>query len=112
MDYTWKIIKLVSQDEVNNDGVTLEDSVTRVVWQKIATDTDGTVASYKGVTDFTSKSTAQADFVALSSLNKETVVGWIQNALSTSDSNAINKILQTKVEKNRAQTSEMSPAWG
>lgn len=112
MDYTWKIIKLTSQDEVNNDGVTLEDSVTRVDWQKIATDTDGTRASYKGVTHLSAKSVAQADFVALGSLDKETVVGWLNSSISEGDMTAINKILNSKVEKNRATTSELSPAWG
>ena len=112
MDYAWKIIKLKYRDEVNDDGVTLPNSVVRVDWKKIATDTDGTSATYTGITNLSAKAVAENDFVALGNLDKDTVVGWLTSSISDTDMKAINKILANKVEKNRNSTNELAPVWG
>lgn len=109
MNYTWRILKLGLQDELNNDGVLLENAVCSVQWKRIAEDTDGTKASYVGKTSLSAANTAAADFIALNDLSNETVLGWITSLMSDAELARINSQLETKVERNRVRN--IKPSW-
>jgi len=81
VNYTWRILKLGLQDELNSEGTLLENSVVNVKWRRHATDTDGTKASYVGNTNFSAADTAAADFVALNDLTNVQVVAWLEESI-------------------------------
>lgn len=109
MTYTWDIIKLGTADKTNNNGEELADAIISVKWKKTATDDNGNKASYLSETKINVADTSAADFVALDNVTKADVITWIEAALSDSEKAAINKILQTKVEKEQAKV--ITPNW-
>lgn len=40
MNYSWKIARLGLDDELNNDGVLLENSIVQIHYKRIAADDD------------------------------------------------------------------------
>lgn len=109
MNYTWHIYKLGLKDQINNDGQLLEDAIVSVKWKKIATDTDGTRSSYVSETELSAAAVSVSDFVSLSSVTKEMVVGWIQSAINPTDMAKIDSILASKIE--RARVRVYNPGW-
>lgn len=109
MDYSWRIIKLGLQDELNGDDVLLENAIVRVKWKRLATHDDGTTASYLGTTDLNPSLTSEADFTALNSVTKAQVVGWIEDKLTVDGITKIDDQLSSRVERNRVNT--ISPGW-
>lgn len=109
MDYSWRIIKLGLQDELNGDDVLLENAVVRVKWKRLATHDDGTTASYLGTTDLDPASTPEADFTALNDVTKVQVVSWIEDELTAAGITKIDDKLNSRVERNRVNT--ISPGW-
>lgn len=109
MNYSWKIAKLGLDDELNNDGVLLENSIVRIHYKRIATDTDGTASSYLGKCSFSSKSTAAADFVAHNNVTNTMAVTWLENALGADKINKIDTALAEKVAKKRVRL--VRPSW-
>ena len=109
MNYSWRIIKLSLQDELNGDNVLLENAIVRVQWKRVAEDTDGTSASYLGFTDLNPSTTSAADFTALNDVTKVLVVEWIEEALTPTGIARVNTKLGIKVEKNRLNT--ITPSW-
>lgn len=109
MTYTWDIIKLATADKTNDNGEYLANAIISVKWRKNATDENGNRGSYVSETKIDIANTSAADFIELDNVTKADVISWIESALSDSDKNAINKILQTKVEKEQATT--ITPNW-
>lgn len=109
MNYQWRVVRLGLQDELNNDGVLLQNSIVDVRWKKIATDTDGTSASYLGQTTLTAKDVPAANFINFGEVTEAVVLEWVQNSLDSADINRIDKALQKKIEKNRIKTQK--PNW-
>lgn len=110
MTYTWEILKLGHADRENDNGETLSQAVIFVKWRKIATNNDGVKASYVSSTKLSVAGTSAADFVALSDVDKATVVGWIEGKLSEAEIQTINNILAKKIETNT--TTMIKPNWG
>lgn len=109
MDYQWRVVRLGLKDELSADGVLLEKSIVDVRWKKIATDTDGTTASYVGQTTLSAANDPAANFINYADVKEADVISWVQAALSDSDINMINNILNKKIEKNRIVTQK--PNW-
>jgi hypothetical protein len=109
VNYTWRILKLGLQDELNSEGTLLENSVVNVKWRRHATDTDGTQASYVGNTNFSAADTAAADFVALNDLTNVQVVAWLEESISDAEIARINEQLNIKINRNR--TRQIKPGW-
>ena len=101
MNYTWQIARLGLKDEMNHEGQLLQDAIVHVVWKKTGYDADGTKASYVGETEFSAAQDSSADFINLSLIAKEDVVGWIENSLSKRDKDNMDKIIQKKIEKSK-----------
>ena len=109
MNYTWQIFNLGLKDQMNSEGQLLEDAVVSVQWKKIATADDGAVATYVGQTDLSASDVAISDFTPLSSVTKEQVVGWVENAIPSGEMAAIDQILENKINKSRIRTH--TPNW-
>jgi hypothetical protein len=99
MEYTWKIIKYRTRDEVNADGITLSDSVVSVDWKKTGTALNGVSSRYIGTTDISAASTAVADFVSLTDITEDHLIGWVQESLSAEDEHVINETIAKKIAK-------------
>lgn len=109
MTHTWQILRLGLQDELNHEGQLLENSIVNVKWKRIATDTDGTVASYVGNTKLTAANIAAADFVALNEVTNSMALQWVQNNISEGELARIDAQLEKKIDRNR--TRSVRPSW-
>lgn len=109
MTYTWQILKLGLQDEVNHEGTLLENSIVNVKWKRIATDTDGTVASYVGNTKLSAANVAAADFVALNEVTNAMALGWVTDSINAKELERIDAQLTKKIDRNRTRT--VKPGW-
>jgi hypothetical protein len=99
MEYTWKIIKYSTRDEVNADGVTLSDSVVLVDWKKTGTALNGVSSRYLGTTEISAANTTAADFVPLTDITEDNLIEWVKDALSDEDEYLINETLAKKITK-------------
>lgn len=109
MNYSWRIIKLGLNDQLNQDGVLLENTIVQVKWKLIAEDTDGSKASYVGNTALSANLVPTDKFVLLNNVTSAQVIDWIQAAVAGTELNRINKQLDTKIERNRLR--EIRPNW-
>lgn len=109
MNYTYQILKLGTQDLTGPDGELMPDSIVYVHWKKIATDEVGNTATYLGKSKFSVAEVTSSEFIALDSVTKEHVVGWIEASLSPSDVKMIDNVLAKKLEKNIMKT--YTPNW-
>ena len=99
MVYSWKVIKLVTQDVVNADGATLTDAVTRVQWIRTGTTDDGTkAADVVGWFEPSANNVAASDFVAYADLTENTVIGWLEAGLDSSLLTSYNNRIQEKID--------------
>ena len=109
MNYTWRILKLGLQDELNSEGTLLENSVVNVKWRRHATDTDGVTASYVGNSTFSAADTPAADFIALNDLTNAQVIEWLEADVEEAELSRINEQLNIKI--NRARMRQIKPGW-
>ncbi len=109
MNYNWRIIKLGLSDQLNQDGVLLENAVVQVQWKLIAEDTDGVRASYVGTTALNASSIPANQFVPLNDVTSAQVITWLQDILAGTEQARINKQLDAKIERNRLRT--IKPNW-
>lgn len=109
MNYNWRIVKLGLNDQLNQDGVLLENAVVQVQWKLIAEDTDGVRASYVGNTPLNVGSVSANQFISLNSVTSAQVISWVQNVLSGAEQDRINKQLDAKIERKRLR--EIRPNW-
>lgn len=109
MNYTWKILRLGLQDQINQDGQLLENAVVSVKWRRVGEDTDGVRASYVGNTKFSAASLSAADFTNLTDLTNLQVIEWLESALQDGEITRIDKQINRKIEKNRVRN--IKPGW-
>jgi hypothetical protein len=109
VNYNWRIIKLGLNDQLNQDGALLENAVVQVQWKLIAEDTDGVRASYVGTTSLNASSIPANQFVPLNDVTSAQVISWLQDVLSGTEQDRINKQLDAKIERNRLRT--IKPNW-
>lgn len=109
MTYTWHILKLDLQDELNHEGTLLTNSIVNIKWKRVATDTDGRVASYLGNTKLSAANVAAADFVALNDVTNAMATQWVTDSLSSSELERINSQLENRIERQRSNT--VTPSW-
>lgn len=75
---SYEVTNLKVKDEVNSDGVTLQNAVCQTYWKCIGTDSDGNTGEFSGATPFSAATVSEGAFVAFEDLVEETVIGWIQ----------------------------------
>lgn len=109
MNYSWHILRLGLQDELNHEGTLLENAIVNVKWKRVAEDADGTTASYIGNTKLSAANVAAADFIVLNSVTNEIAIGWVENSISDRELTRIDAQLDNKVERNRVRN--IRPNW-
>lgn len=109
MNYTWYILNLGLKDQMNQEGVVLEDAIVYVHWKKVAEDSDGNFASYVGKTELLAEEISSDSFINLNAVTKENVVSWIENSMSVNKVNSIDNILAKKIEKSKIKS--YRPNW-
>lgn len=109
MTYTWRIIKLSLQDELNQDGVLLENSVVNIKWKYKGEDTDGSSASYVGNTKLSAANVSADDFILYNSVTNDIALGWITDNMTADELTRIQAQITAKIEKNRVQ--KVRPNW-
>jgi len=109
MNYTWEILKLETLDQTNSDGDVLADAIISIKWRKIATNDANKKATYVGKTLLDLSSTSAADYIELDDVTKADVVSWIEESMTESEMDVINKVLAKKVEINTMNT--FVPDW-
>ena len=82
MNYSWQIKQLVTRTSTSADGVELLDSVVTIHWNRVGLKDDGDTAQINGYTTLDTSSTAAGDFVAFNDLTEETVIGWLDTAIT------------------------------
>jgi hypothetical protein len=76
--YEWEIERLKVKDEVNNDGVTLQNAVCQTYWKVTGTNDAGNSASFSGATPLSAAAVGEDDFTDFASLTEDQVIGWIR----------------------------------
>ena len=79
--YTHEITSLKVKDEVNSDGVTLQNAVCQTYWKRTGTDADGNSGTFAGATPFSAASVGEDDFTDFADLTEAQVIGWITNVI-------------------------------
>jgi hypothetical protein len=75
---SYSITNLKVKDEVNADGVTLQNAVCQTYWKCTGTDEDGNTGEFQGATPFSAATVSEGDFTAFEDLVEADVVGWVQ----------------------------------
>lgn len=75
---SYAITSLKVKDEVNADGVTLQNAVCQTYWKCTGTDTDGNTGEFQGATPFSAATVSEGDFTAFEDLVEADVIGWVQ----------------------------------
>lgn len=109
MNYSWKIARLGLDDELNNDGVLLENSIVQIHYKRIAADDDGTTSSYVGTCYFSAKSKSASNFIALNDVTNVVALAWLEESLGAEQINKIDTALAAKVAKKRVRL--VKPGW-
>ena len=75
---SYTVTSLKVKDEVNADGVTLQNAVVQTYWKCVGTDDNGNTGEFQGATPFTAANVPAASFKAFEDLVEADVVAWIQ----------------------------------
>lgn len=78
---SYTVTSLKVKDEVNADGVTLQNAVCQTYWKCTGTDTDGNTGEFQGATPFSAASVGEADFTSFEDLTEDEVIGWITSVV-------------------------------
>lgn len=109
MNYTWKILKLGLQDQLNHEGHLHENVVVNVKWRRTGVDTDGVTASYVGNTPFSATNVTAADFTNVNDLTNDQLIAWLEDELESGELQRIDAQIEKKIERNRVRS--IKPSW-
>ena len=75
---SYSVTNLKVKDEVNTDGVTLQNAVCQTYWKCAGTDSAGNTGEFVGATPFSAATVSEGSFTAFEDLQETDVIGWIQ----------------------------------
>lgn len=106
--YTHEITSLKVKDEVNDDGVTLQNAVCNTYWKRTGTDTDGNSGTFSGATPFSAASVGEDDFTDFASLTEAEVIGWITAVIDADPAYKahIDEMIQRQIDQDAAVETE------
>lgn len=106
--YTYEIERMKVKDEVNNDGVTLQNAVCQTYWKLTGTNDDGLTGEFAGATPLSAASVGEDDFTDLADLTEEEVIGWVRGVVEGENGylDHINQVLQKQVDAQAEQEVE------
>ena len=97
MNYSWQIVKLSTRDQTNSSGVLLPNAVVQIKWKRFGVDEDGNSAYVLGYTNLTASDVPENSFVQFESLTEETVINWLESAISPQKLEEFNDKIQDKI---------------
>lgn len=106
--YVYEVDRMKVKDEVNNDGVTLQNAVCQTFWKVTGTNSDGNSATFAGATPFSAAAVGEDDFTDLSDLTEAEVIGWIRAVVEGDNGyiDHINEVLQKQIDQEAEQDVE------
>jgi len=98
--YVYEVDRMKVKDEVNNDGVTLQNSVCQTFWKVTGTNSDGHSSTFAGATPFSAAAVGEDDFTDLADLTEAEVIGWIRAVVEGENGyiDHINDVLQKQID--------------
>ena len=107
----YSVTGLKVKDQVNKEGVTLQNAVVQTYWRVIGTDENGNKGEWAGATPFTAENVPVDSFTSFESLTEENVIEWI-TAVVDGDQVFKDHILeQLEKDINKHQIKEVSMPW-
>ena len=94
--FTWKLVSLRKVDIPNFNNV-----VINVRWEKIGTDSEGNAGVFQGATPFKLSALEEQNFVPFENLTEETVIGWIQSAVTGEYEDFVNTSIYKQLSDKR-----------
>ncbi len=82
LSYTYKVRNLKVKDEVNSEGVTLQNAVVQTYGTIIGTDENGNAGEWSGATPFSAANVPAGSFTAFENLEEANVISWIENVVN------------------------------
>jgi hypothetical protein len=74
---SYSVTNLKVKDEVNSEGVTLQNAVCQTYWKCVGEDESGNTGEFVGATPFSAATVPSANFVDFADLQESDVIGWI-----------------------------------
>lgn len=112
--YVYQIERMKVKDEVNNDGVTLQNAVCQTFWKVTGTNSDGDSAEFSGATPLSAASVSLDNFTDFSTLTEDTVIGWIRNIVEGPNGyiDHINSVMQKQIDvENESEIESSALPW-
>lgn len=107
----YKVTGLKVKDQVNKEGVTLQNAVVQTYWKAIGTDEQGNVAEWSGATPFSAENVPSASFASFDTLQEETVIAWISNVVEADPTYKEHIIGQLQRQIDAEITQEAAMPW-
>jgi hypothetical protein len=98
MTYSWQILNFVTRNEVNGDGVSLENAVVSIHWKRSGIDSDGNTAAINGYTPLVASGVDAGSFITFADLTEDTVKTWLDTA-NAGDLAEYNAKIDAKIAK-------------
>lgn len=109
MNFSWEIVNMETKDQTNVNGEVLQNSVVRVTWKRIGTDSEGVTHNFLGTTFFTAENVESENFIPFFNLTEQTVVTWIEEKITAREISKIDDIITNRIEKKN--TIVRNPPW-
>jgi hypothetical protein len=97
MNHTWEISRTSSREVTNANGDSLENAIVKVKWKRVVTDNEGNKADYLGTTFFDLTEQNSSDFIAFSDVTSDTLIGWVQNSITSDELAKIDNTIAAKL---------------
>ena len=102
-NWNYSVTNIKVTDEVNAEGVTLENAVCQTYWKVTAEDEAGNQAEWHGATPFSAKNVPSDNFISFADLQESDVINWISAAVEADPTfkEHIGEMLQRNIDENK-----------
>jgi hypothetical protein len=99
------------KDEVNADGVTLENAVCQTYWKLTGSDENGNAGEFSGATPFSAAKVSEGAFTEFASLVETDVIGWIQAVVDGDTGYKAHILERIQLEIDTAISADVDMPW-
>ncbi len=99
------------KDEVNADGVTLENAVCQTYWKLTGTDDNGNVGEFSGATPFSAATVSAGAFTEFAALVETDVIGWIEAVVEADAGYKAHILERINLEIDTAISADIDMPW-
>lgn len=109
---TYSVTSLKVKDEVNSEGVTLQNAVCQTYWKVVGVDSvTGATGEFSGATPFTAASVALDDFKDFANLQEEDVLSWIKAVVEGDPGYKSHVVARVQAQIDAEKIRETSMPW-